>query len=451
MFPVKHDSVSRTRETGGCDTRTRETGGCDTRDRATGGRDTRGAELERLGGQHGKRPPVSFEAFAATADAMVAQGTAVKDVTLARVRREIGGGNTTLGPFHRKWKEMQRNKNRMGQHQGLLSAQTLALLAEDINNHRAAAQAEMSEEMNDLREANQELEEAHRELQSIAHEQEAQLDDLRTHITQMVQAQDEQGHAAEVVQSNLSGQVQMLTGQLKMLQDELAQARETVFEARAKAGAQVSQIAALQAESKTLREASDAAKSQVAQAEQKAAVAQTQAAGKDELLQVLQGQLSEAQTRGRELTEEARRSHERARAAEETQDKLRHKLDAAHLQERGDAVAPDHERHTRMGFGSANPQQGRHRGPPKEAAPPKQSPSPAPRGHRNVETPMSARATQAAAPQAQAAPMTAYERECLIEARIGPPRRSFTRQLGKSGTYLGAELGAEADKPQAGR
>ncbi len=155
----------------------------------------------------------------------------------------------------------------------------------------------------------------------------------------------------------------------------------------------MSQIETLQAESKILREASDGTRSQVAQAEQKAAVAQTQAAGKDELLQVLQGQLSEAQTRGRELAEEARRSHERARAAEETQGKLRHKLDAAHMRERGHAATYDHERHTTMGFGSANPQQDRHRGPQKEAAPPKQSPSPAPRGHRGVETSMNARAT----------------------------------------------------------
>ncbi len=123
--------------------------------------------------------------------------------------------------------------------------------------------------------------------------QEALIDDLRAAIAQMRQAHDEQGHAAELVQSYLGGQMQMLTGQLQKLQD-LAKAREMVFETQAKAGAQVSQMEALQTKVKTLREASDGAKSQVAQAEQKAAVAQTPAAGKAELLQVLQGPLSEA-------------------------------------------------------------------------------------------------------------------------------------------------------------
>lgn len=413
MFHVKQTDVPRAPETG-------------SRNAVASSPD--GRRLTRT-----KRPPVTFEEVAAAADAIGQQG---EKVTIERVRQAVGGGGNQAVMDHlARYKELRRKGAQFaaGAPGGLMSEALKAglshIIDEEIRRQRDAAQAAVQEQLGELQEACAALEADLKVATKAAFEQEADLEKMAAALAGAQRDMAAERQQSALAREKLLGQVETLSGQNQRLQEAAGQAQEAAVEARVKDAGQGAQMAALQAEVKRLREASDGARAQVAQAEQKAAVAQTQAAGKDELLQVLQAQLREAQMRGRDLVDEARRSHARAQTAEEAQRKLQHRLDAAHTEARSDAQATRDKRPIGMGHGNAQPRQSQ----PRESASqtPERAPSPTHHGHRHAKAPGDTQATPSMAPQVGASPATPHERERMIEACMGPSKPSIMRHLGK--------------------
>ena len=426
MFHVKQGDVPRSRETG-------ERRPSDTAPAAAAAKtvDRGPAQATKT-----KRAPVTFEEVATAAEKVLQAG---ERVTIERVRKEVGGGGNQAVMGHLdRWRHLRRKGAQFGgglpgglMSEGLKAALSQAI-DDEIREQLQAAEAAMREQHEELVEACGALEADLKVTTSAAFEQEEDLEKMAAALAQAQHDLEAQRHQGALAREGLLGEVRTLTRQHEEMRASVEAGKEAAIAARFKDAAQVSQIAALQAEVKTLRESLDGAKAKITQAEQKAAVAQTQVTGKDELLKILQGQLHVSQTRARELTEEARRSHERAQAAEQTQEKLRHKLDVHHPQERDHAKAPDHERSTKMGFGAAKTQQ--DRAPGADASAPARRPSPALQSHRGVEPADEVRRTPTVAPQERAAPATAYERERMIETFTGPSRPSLMRHLGKPDT-----------------
>jgi hypothetical protein len=363
-----------------------------------------------------KRAPLSFEEVASAADAIFLAG---EKVTIERVRQAVGGGGNQAVMGHlSRWRELRRKGAQFGMSDtgggaSTLMSETLkAALAQaiddEIQRQRESAQDAVHERLDELQEARGALEADLKIATDAAFEQEADLEQMSAALALAHKEIAAEQHQSALAREKLLGQVETLSAQAQTLQAALDGAKEAAVEARVKDAGQVSQIAALLTEVKRLREASDGAKSRISEAEQEAAVAQMQATGKDELLRILQGQLVESQARARELAEEARRSHERARAAEETQDKLRHKLDAAHREAESQATP------TTMGFGQGK--QGRAGGagaPAGATSAPDSPPSPASRreaGHT---------ARPASKPPLRASSID--ERERMIDKFTGSP------------------------------
>jgi hypothetical protein len=395
-----------------------------------------------------KRAPLSFEEVASAADAIFLAG---EKVTIERVRQAVGGGGNQAVMGHlSRWRELRRKGAQFGMSgtgggaSTLMSETLKAALAQaiddEIQRQRESAQDAVHERLDELQEARGALEADLKIATDAAFEQEADLEQMSAALALAHKEIAAEQHQSALAREKLLGQVETLSAQAQTLQAALDGAKEAAVEARVKDAGQVSQIAALLTEVKRLREASDGAKSRISEAEQEAAVAQMQATGKDELLRILQGQLVESQARARELAEEARRSHERARAAEETQDKLRHKLDAAHAerqsgqQNMNPTTGPQNPKsHAAMGFGQSPKKQTREHDPSRPMAP-----SPA----RSAGADGSC-ATSAGAPQGSSFELqtrrkmpTPQERERVID---GLTPASMMQSAGKPATHAERE------------
>ena len=301
-----------------------------------------------------------------------------------------------------------------------LKAVLAQAIDQEIAQQKAAALQVVNEQHEDLMEAFGALEADLKVATTAAFEQEEDLGKLQDALEQERRGREVDQQQSALVREKLSGQVEALLNQIREAQAELSKRQESAVEARGKDALQVSRIAALEAEQKTLHLALDRTKAQASEALQKAAVAQTKADGKDELLKVSEARLDEALGRGRATAAENRRHQDRIRDAEATQEGLRRELDAARrIPSAAPAAAPSSSSPSAAGnaaVGFSGTRQETRGG--KEAYSPTSAPSRA-----QVAAPVSA----SGAP----APKTAFERERLIENALNSNLR---QDLGKATT-----------------
>jgi hypothetical protein len=366
-----------------------------------------------------KRAPLSFEEVASAADAIFLAG---EKVTIERVRQAVGGGGNQAVMGHlSRWRELRRKGAQFGNQAsgGLMSDGLKAVLAQaidqEIAQQKAAAQQVVNEQHEDLMEAFGALEADLKVATTAAFEQEEDLGELRDALEQERRGREADRQQSALVREKLSGQVEALLTQIREAQAELSKRQESAVEARGKDALQMSRIAALEAEQKTLHLALDRTKAQASEALQKAAVAQTKADGKDELLKVSEARLEEALGRGRATAAENRRHQDRIRDAEAAHEGLRRELDAARrIPSAAPSSSPSAAGNAAVGFSGAR--QEMHGG--KGAYSPTSAPSRA-----QVAAPVSA----SGAP----APKKAFERERLIENALNSNLR---QDLGKATT-----------------
>ncbi len=280
-----------------------------------------------------RRPaPLSYGEVAQAAEAIDAAG---EKVTIARIRQQVGGAAETVTAFLGQWREARRTARTSG-HDGLPDSLRVALLRE-FGLQREAAQAEMQEQFAEQREAASELDIELRRARDTIAAQEQSAAALRDELLQAKEQVAAGEHAVALVRQRCVAEVETLTRQHHGLEEKLAQALHDLGQMRCRAEVEAGRAKTLAAENDRLRaeatqavlKAEDAAQ-KVAAAEQKAAVATTKLEGQAELLAIAREQSQQYRRRISELLAEAKDSHDRAHAAEETQKQLRHKLDAAH-------------------------------------------------------------------------------------------------------------------------
>ena len=291
---------------------------------------------DRLGGAAGnksRRAAITYDEVAEAAEAIARAG---EKVTIVRIRHACGGGGNQAVMEHLgRWRELRRKGAQFGNAAtgGLMSDALKAVLAQaidqEIAQQKSAAQEALREQHEELMEAFGALEADLKVATTAAFEQEEDLEKLRGELQGERRAREAERQQSALAREKLSGQIEALLGQNREVQAELSKRQEAAVEARGKNGLQMSRIAALESEQKTLQMALDRATAQVAEALQKAAVAQTKADGKDELLKVSEARLEEALSRGRATAAENRRHQDRIRDAEAAQEELRRELDAA--------------------------------------------------------------------------------------------------------------------------
>ena len=281
-----------------------------------------------------RRPaPLSYDEVARAAEGIDAAG---EKVTIARIRQQVGGAAETVTAFLSQWREARRTARTNGGGDGLPDSLRVALLRE-FGAQRQAAQAEMQEQIAEQREAANELDiELRRARDTLAAHEEAIMA-LRNELALAHEKVAAGAHAIELVRQKGATEVESLTRQHRGLEEKLAATGEELGQVRCRAEVEAERVKTLAAENDRLRteltqaarKAEDAAQ-KVAAAEQKAAVATTKLDGQVELLAIAREQGQQDRLRISELLAEAKESHDRAHAAEETQKQLRHKLDAAH-------------------------------------------------------------------------------------------------------------------------
>ena len=289
-----------------------------------------------------RRPaPLSYDEVARAAESIDAAG---EKVTIARIRQQVGGAAETVTAFLSQWREARRTARTHGD--GLPDSLRVALLRE-FSAQREAAQAEMHERLAEQREAASELDiELRRAREAIAAQEQA-MAALRLELAQANEKVAAGAHAIELARQTSAAEVEAVTRQHRDLQEKLAATGEELGQVRCRAEVEAGRAKTLAAENDRLRtELTQAARKaedsahKVAAAEQKAAVASTKLDGQAELLAISREQGQQDRRRISELLAEAKESHVRAHAAEETQKQLRHKLDAAHAASTGKETKP---------------------------------------------------------------------------------------------------------------
>ncbi len=283
------------------------------------------------GGTRRRPAPLSYDEVASAAKVIDAAG---EKVTIARIRQQVGGAAETVTAFLSQWREARRTARTSGD--GLPDSLRMALLRE-FGAQREAAQAEMHERLAEQREAANELDVDLRRTRDTIAAQEQAMASLRHELALANEKVAAGEHAIDLVREKSSSEVETLARQHQGLQEKLAATREELGHMRGRAEIEAGRAKTLTEENDRLRteltqaarKAEDAAQ-KVAAAEQKAAVATTKLDGQVELLAIAREQGQQDRLRISELLAEAKDSHDRAHAAEETQKQLRHKLDAAH-------------------------------------------------------------------------------------------------------------------------
>ena len=291
-----------------------------------------------------RRPaPLSYDEVARAAEGIDAAG---EKVTIARIRQQVGGAAETVTAFLSQWREARRTARTNGGGDGLPDSLRVALLRE-FGAQREAAQAEMHERLAEQREAASELDIELRGARETIAVQEQSITALRLELAQANEKVAAGEHAIELARQTSAAEVETVTRQHRDLQEKLAATGEELGQVRCRAEVEAGRAKTLAAENERLRteltqasrKAEDSAH-KVAAAEQKAAVASTKLDGQAELLAISREQGQQDRRRISELLAEAKESHERAHAAEETQKQLRHKLDAAHAASTGKETKP---------------------------------------------------------------------------------------------------------------